>query len=902
MRRCRVAPGVGIGYAWSPVLTPDLPVSTSHAPHSGVAYAYPVSGVANDACADPAAMLIRGPVRFTVLTPRLIRIEWDPDKRFNDAKTPFALCRSLPVPAFGIVEDDERLTIDTGMLRLDYIKGDTPPDAGNLRIAIGDGEIGDRETWTPASVDDGNLGGTYRTLDRYDGDIWQDGTRLPMEDGILSRRGWYLLDDSRSFVFDAGGWIAARNESAALDLYFFGYGLDFRSALGDFAAVSGPQPMPPRYVFGYWWSRYWNYSDRELRSLVARFERERIPLDVLVLDMDWHTTPGLSLRPGAGETDSFGEPSGWTGYTFNRSLFPDPPAFLAWAHGQSLKVTLNLHPASGVPPTEEHYVAMAGALGMDASAGRPVPFEAASKPYMRALFDTILHPLERQGVDFWWLDYQQWPESRALPGLSNTWWLNHAFFNDMQAEGDVRGLIYHRWGGLGNHRYPIGFSGDSVISWDSLAYQPHFTATASNVLYGYWSHDIGGHTFAKSIPKKERRLDPELYTRWVQYGVFSPVLRTHSAKEASLHKEPWHFGPPYGEAITAAIRLRYRLVPYIYSAARDAYDTGVSLVRPMYYDWPDETIAYEVPGQYMFGDALLVAPVTVPMKDDVANVGMWLPPGTWCSRDGAESFDGGRMLERGYMLGETPVFIRAGSVLPLYPDGLRNLAHLPEHIVLQVYPGASGQISLYDDDGTSQGYRRGDFARTAIHSERVAKMHRIAIDAMRGDYVGRPDARRYTVELLNTGMPEAVHMDGYALPYDERGSAGSWRYDSAAMVVCIELDGVPLDREHELIVHFDASGSMAPDLFHHMKRAAEAGAYLKTVWDDISALTAEVDLATQASQVLAYAIAGDDAGRSRRFAECVSAFDRRFAALPALVSETPLPASAKRHFNALLHR
>ena len=207
---------------------------------------------------------------------------------------------------------------------------------------------------------------------------------------------------------------------------------------------------------------------------------------------------------------------------------------------------------------------------------------------MSSLFDTVLDPLRAEGVNFWWLDWQQWPDSKKLPGLSNTWWLNYVFYTHMQLADKDRALIYHRWGGLGNHRYQVGFSGDSVISWQSLAYQPYFTATASNVLYGYWSHDIGGHMFPEDMPESDRHIDPELYVRWMQFGAFSPILRTHSSKEASLRKEPWRFSPEVFAALRQIIDLRYAMAPYIYTASREAYDSGVSLMRPLYYAWPDE--------------------------------------------------------------------------------------------------------------------------------------------------------------------------------------------------------------------------------------------------------------------------------------------------------------------------
>jgi alpha-glucosidase (family GH31 glycosyl hydrolase) len=866
-----------------------MEATTDHRPDAGAA-------------AHPEAVIRRAEVRFSVLTPRLIRLEWSTSGQFRDSRTQVVVHRALDVPGFRITEDEHALEIDTGALRLRYEKGSGRFTAANLAILVRQGEGG--VTWNPGDAQKNNLGGTYRTLDRYDGDTWQDGSKLPIEEGLIARDGWHVVDDTDGFGIDDEGWVLERPTGERQDLYFFGYGHDYRVALADFAAIAGPQPIPPRFVFGYWWSRYWNYTDEELRTLGARFEKERIPLDVLVLDMDWHTTPGLSLRPGHEHKDVFGEQSGWTGYTFNRSLFPDPKAFMRWAHGQHLRVTLNLHPASGVLPHEEQYDAMAKALSWDTSTQAAIPFEGTSQPYMRALFDTVLHPLEKIGVDFWWLDWQQWKDSKAHPGLSNTWWLNHTFFTEMQRDGDRRGLIYHRWGGLGNHRYPIGFSGDSVISWDSLAFQPHFTAMASNVLYGYWSHDIGGHTFHKHIPRPERHLEPELYARWMQLGVFSPVLRTHSAKEASLHKEPWHFGPPYGDAIFAAIRLRYQLAPYIYGAARHAYDTGLSIVRPMYYHWPEHDEAYSHPAQYMFGNDILVAPVTAPVGEDgAAAFPVWLPPGLWYSRDGAESFEGGQMIERHYTLEEIPIFVRPGSVVPLYPEGMRNLASVPDALILQIFPGDEGATELYDDDGESQGYQRGEFARTWVRSRRGDRAQRVHIDAMRGHYTGRPGKRSYIVELLDAGIPESVEVNGVALPYSEPPGPQTWLFDTASLCIRVDLGSVSLDEPQDIVARFTPEHTMPAGLLHRMRRAGIAVDYLKQVWGDISALPDDVDLAGQAARVLGYAVEeGDDEGRASRFMAAVLAFEARFRGLPASVDATPIDESFKRTFANLLGR
>jgi alpha-glucosidase (family GH31 glycosyl hydrolase) len=244
------------------------------------------------------------------------------------------------------------------------------------------------------------------------------------------------------------------------------------------------------------WSRYWEYSQTELAQLMEEFGSRDLPLSVYMVDMDWHITlTGNASR-------------GWTGYTWNPDLFPDPEVFFEQLHALGLKVSLNLHPAEGVYPHEAQYPAMAQRLGIGQARGKAVPFDIADPQFVAAYFEILHHPLEAQGVDFWWIDWQQ-GERSSLPGLDPLWWLNHLHFYDLGRDGQRRPFILSRWGGLGNHRYPVGFSGDAAVSWNSLAFQPYFTATAANVGYGWWSHDIGGHH--RGIE------DPELYVRWLQF-------------------------------------------------------------------------------------------------------------------------------------------------------------------------------------------------------------------------------------------------------------------------------------------------------------------------------------------------------------------------------------------------
>jgi alpha-glucosidase (family GH31 glycosyl hydrolase) len=195
-----------------------------------------------------------------------------------------------------------------------------------------------------------------------------------------------------------------------------------------------------------------------------------------------------------------------------------------------------------------------------------------------------------------------------MPGLDPLWLLNHFHFLDSARptpDGTAkRPLTFSRYAGVGSHRYPIGFSGDTVITWASLDFQPYFTATASNIGYGWWSHDVGGHFFGYK--------DDELAVRWTQFGVFAPITRLHSSDSPFNTREPWRYGARARRIMTRFLRLRHRLVPYLYTMNRRAHGDGEPLVQPMYYAHPHDADAYRVRNQYRFGDRLLVAPITTP--------------------------------------------------------------------------------------------------------------------------------------------------------------------------------------------------------------------------------------------------------------------------------------------------
>lgn len=757
-----------------------------------------------DPIAKKEAMVISGDVRFTVLTPRVIRMEWSGDGQFEDHASLTFVNRNLPVPSFTTSVKKGWLIISTGVLTLKYRENSGQFNAKNLTVEVSAG--GKAVTWHPGMKNKGNLFGTARTLDGYDGNYsTYDKKYMTLDPGILSTDGWVMIDDSDRPLFDnsAWPWVMPRPEKSLQDLYFFGYGRDYKTALYDFTQVAGKIPMPPKFAFGVWWSRYWAYTDEELKELVHEYDIHKMPLDVLVIDMDWHIVDKKEWYvDGKKINDQAGEWAGWTGYTWNTDYFPDPAKFLQWTNDKDLHTCLNLHPASGIQPFEKVYPAFAKAMGVDPATKKYIPFDIVDKTFATNYFKLILHPMQKMGIDFWWLDWQQWSTTK-IKGVNPTFYLNYVFFSDMQLHDTIRPMIMHRYGGLGNHRYQIGFSGDTRITWRSLAYQPYFTLTASNVCYGYWSHDIGGHFRG---PDMDYRQDPELFTRWVQWGAFSPVFRTHCTKDPAIERRLWAWPLPYYYAMRRAVKLRYALFPYIYTAANEAYETGISLLRPMYYDHPDEENAYLFKGQYMFGDDILASPVTKPMnhyndsRDSLyATQKIWLPEGTWIEWNSGTLMNGKQIVTRTFMLSDIPLYVRAGAIIPMQPQKCRITEKPADTLILEIFPGDKGSTVVYDDAGDDQTYIKGQYTLTDVDFTREGRNMKIHIAPVRGSFENMVTARAYELLLPLTYPPEKVEVNGNAMNYAYNIQPGTWSWDGNNMTTMIRTgmydvnDAVNLD-------------------------------------------------------------------------------------------------------------
>lgn len=774
--------------------------------------------------ADPRAEIVCGNARFTVLTSRMIRMEWACDGIFEDRASLTIVNRKLPVPEYSVEKSDTDIRIVTDDISLEY-SGQNVFSRENLKVSFF--MNGNKVIWRPGDTESGNLMGTIRTLD---GCLGFDQVCRPKDNdiydkGILSKDGWAVIDESERHLFqendsDWKSWVSPRPSSLRKDMYIFAYGHDYKGALGDFVKVAGKIPLPPKYMFGYWWSRYWQYSDVEILELLDKIRSLDIPLDVMVLDMDWHDTYTLRKNDPV-IRDEFRQRIGWTGYTWKKQLFPDPSSFLAKLHDLDVKTSLNLHPAAGIYHKEECYDAFVadylsrtdkydGPAGYVKSDGtsKNVPFRICQQEWADAYFNTVIHPLEEMGVDFWWLDWQQWSQSRYVKGLSNTFWLNHTFFNDkLRNEGTrkneiPRPVIYHRWGGLGSHRYQVGFSGDTYALWSVLEFLPYFTATSSNVGYVYWGHDIGGHQHLGS-----HLTDPEMYTRWLQYGVFTPIFKTHSAKNLEIERRIWMF-PEHFDAMRDAVRLRYNLSPYIYTAARASFDTGVGICRPLYYDYPEEPKAYTENQEFMFGDDILATVLCQPMDTltRLTERKMWFPgEGEWYDMATGMIYQGGSEHVLRYTIDENPYYLKAGAIIPMASDRISSLQEKTDEYCLVVAPGDGRTTTLiYEDDGQTQAYED-DYALTYVEKVSDASSFKLVVSPRKGSYKGMDRSRKITVRLEGVYAPESVKVNGKRVSYS--GNAGvegnTWTYSGKDLSAIIFLDEMMACREIRIECSFD---------------------------------------------------------------------------------------------------
>lgn len=652
-------------------------------------------------------------IRITFITPRLIRVE---KGEFTDLASFTVWNRCFEGGKINVSKKGNTITAETDDVIFTIKRG--------IPYCVYFKDTGNTEIFSKQK----NFKGTRRTLDMTFGAV-------KLDDGFITDGGAYLLND-KSMLIDEKGMFTKRNE-VSNDYYAFAYGKDYRETINAFYKISSYCPLIPRYALGIWWSRYHAYTQQEYLDLMARFKSENIPITVATVDMDWHWVKDIQKKFGVNY-------NGWTGYSWNTELFPNYREFLQELKNENLHITLNLHPADGVHCYEDMYSDMAKAMGIDPKSEQKIEFKCGNDKLWNSYFDILLKPYEKDGVDFWWIDWQQ-GEKSDVDGLDPLNALNHYHYLDNGEDGRIP-MILSRYAGFGSHRYPLGFSGDTAINWKVLDFQPYFTANASNVAYTWWSHDIGGHHMGYR--------DDDLYMRWIQFGVFSPILRLHSSSMDFLGKEPWKYKSDICHFAKEWLRLRHRLIPYIFTMDYRTHENGIALCEPMYYSYADKKDAYNVPNQYMFGSELMVCPITTPQHKSInmGSVEAWIPPGRWTDIFTNQSYEGEQKITMFRDIDTIPVLAKEGAIIPLSADE-GNKTDNPKCFEIWAFSGNNSFTMIEDSSKADYQNHR---AETTFSIEYVNNEITFTIDKVQGDRTVIPSKRNYRVivkDIVKNGEP-----------------------------------------------------------------------------------------------------------------------------------------------------
>lgn len=670
---------------------------------------------------NAGAIIQGGNYRITILSEILIRLEYSDTGTFEDRPTELVKFRNFEVPKFVKKEDDQFLVVDTNYFKLEYTKnkpfyGSKMNPDQNLKISLNNTD----KFWFFGHPEARNFKGAGISLDNADGNA-------AYAKGLYSTDGFASFDDADSLIFNQDGSFGRRPDKR-LDTYVFLYRKDFGFCLRDYFRLTGKPAMIPRYALGIWWNKDYPYQLEELENLIWEFNSREMPLSVILMSRYWHI-----LYEGT-----------YSGFTFNYDLINNPKQLIDLLHEKKIKIGLNVDPSGGIHPDELAYERFKAAS--EYTEGGIIPFNVFNKNMLTAYLDELIKPLNDLGIDFYWIDYYNPKDLLTLRAL------NHYHFNDYKQNTNRRGMILSRNGLMAAHRYPVLYSGYTKVSWNNLNLVPEVNLTSSNIGISWWSHDIGGF--------KDGIEDSELYMRFVQLGVYSPILRLSSGESHYYKREPWLWDAKTLSIVKRYLRLRHQLIPYIYTESYKYYKTGLPLIQPIYYKYPE---IYDEPlykNEYYFGSELFVAPITgkknLLMDRTVTRI--FLPNGIWYDFKTGKKFVGGRRYVSFFKDEDYPVFAKQGTIIPMARLDLDDLNNVeaPKRMEIQIFPGKSNTYKLYEDDGISSLFEQGFYLITDIDYNYQANNFTAIIRPTEGKSGLIPEKRNYRIRFRNTRQANEV--------------------------------------------------------------------------------------------------------------------------------------------------
>ena len=639
--------------------------------------------------------------RFTILTPRLIRLEYNKNGIFEDRATSLVVNRSFGDTNFNISGDEQTLVITTEYFILTYVK-ERPLSSNSIKIKI----TGTDREWYPGYKDVRNIGGISYSLDELD-------NNLKLDKGLYSLDGFVAIDDSTNFVIEKEMFLPRKETT---DIYVFAYRQDLGLCLQDYFNLTGYPPMIPRYALGSWWYKNDTYNMYNIDDIIKKFNDNKIPISVFLLGDKWHNNI--------------------QNYNYNPQLF-DLSALNNYYRSKKQKFGLTINPTLPINNNDPLYNELVKYI--QPTKDNTISLIPLNNNTISLYLNLIVNNILSSGIKIFNIDYNNPNDKLGL------FLLNHYHYTI--ANLNERGVILSRNPGIAPHRYPIIYSGKTRVSWDTLKLLPMYNNSAANLGICWHSHAIGGYYGGME--------DDELFIRYIQFGVFNPIFILAGDEGKYYKREPWKWNQIKLNVIREYMQLRNKLIPYIYNEGYIYHKFGVPIVQPLYYKYPK---IYDEPNyvnQFFFGSKIMISPIIKRKNSEMNRVvqRIFIPKGIWYDYSSGKKFTGNKYYINFYKEEDYPIFVKEGSIIPMNNDMNTDC---PKNMEIQIFPaenGLYGSYELYEDDGISKEVGN-NYLITKMNLDKVENGYTFTIKRKEGN-LGLPN-RNYLLRFRNMKSPDKV--------------------------------------------------------------------------------------------------------------------------------------------------
>ena len=639
--------------------------------------------------------------RFTILTPRLIRLEYNKNGIFEDRATSLVVNRSFGNTNFNISGDEQTLIITTEYFILTYVK-ERPLSSNSIKIKI----TGTDREWYPGYKDVRNIGGISYSLDELD-------NNLKLDKGLYSLDGFVAIDDSTNFVIEKEMFLPRKETT---DIYVFAYRQDLGLCLQDYFNLTGYPPMIPRYALGSWWYKNDTYNMYNIDDIIKKFNDNKIPISVFLLGDKWHNNI--------------------QNYNYNPQLF-DLSALNNYYRSKKQKFGLTINPTLPINNNDPLYNELVKYI--QPTKDNTISLIPLNNNTISLYLNLIVNNILSSGIKIFNIDYNNPNDKLGL------FLLNHYHYTI--ANLNERGVILSRNPGIAPHRYPIIYSGKTRVSWDTLKLLPMYNNSAANLGICWHSHAIGGYYGGME--------DDELFIRYIQFGVFNPIFILAGDEGKYYKREPWKWNQIKLNVIREYMQLRNKLIPYIYNEGYIYHKFGVPIVQPLYYKYPK---IYDEPNyvnQFFFGSKIMISPIIKRKNSEMNRVvqRIFIPKGIWYDYSSGKKFTGNKYYINFYKEEDYPIFVKEGSIIPMNNDMNTDC---PKNMEIQIFPaenGLYGSYELYEDDGISKEVGN-NYLITKMNLDKVENGYTFTIKRKEGN-LGLPN-RNYLLRFRNMKSPDKV--------------------------------------------------------------------------------------------------------------------------------------------------